>query len=210
MAYNRYRQRSASRATFPPTLIGTFAVLALMLTGVPLARSAQPLQDMSLRAVQIPGIGGARESSTTKGQSSKQDQTSTTSSDAEAEAALAIPPALPPSISTTVTNRQQRLFEENPQGLIPPATERPQTFALPPALQLSIPGAYGTARVDLTPQAVDNAQSEAIGNGVLIHNDTRINSITIQNAQDVGHHNLGDIGVHNLQVKGTIKITPSK
>lgn len=191
------------------------ALTALTLTGLALtgptpARAAQPLQDRTLRAVQIPGVDHSQDSGNAKGASSSQNPKTLPSGDATAAAVLEMPPPLPPAIGVTITHRLQRQFEENPQRLVPPAQEPPPMFSLPPALQFSVPGAYGTAKVNLTRQAVDNAQSQAVGKGVLIHNDTQIKSIEIQNAQDVGHHTLGNIGVNNLRVQGTVRVTPSK
>ncbi len=173
----------------------------------PATRGAEPLQDSTLQSVHIQGKGGlqVQNDGATDSEQNKADQEP---SDAAVAAFLEIPPKVPESISLTTANRQSRLFEENPDRLIPPAKTPPYVPPLPPILQLFRPGPVGDTYIHLTPRAVDNAQSHREGDSLVIQTNTLINEITVRNARDVSNRIQGDYGVHGLNVKSTIKITP--
>jgi len=183
------------------------SVLPLALLVSPFARGAEPMKDSSLQSVHIQGTGNLQVQDD-GGPGTGQDKTDQEPSDAEAAAFLKIPPKVPENISITTSNRQTRLFEENPDRLIPPAKAPPYVPPLPPILELFRPGPVGDTYIHLTPQAVDNAQSHREGDSLVIQTNTLINEITVRNARDVSNRIQGDYGVHGLNVKSTIKITP--
>ena len=197
-------------------------VILTMIAG-PRARAAKPLTDSTLQAVHIRGTGdlqpgdskkeAASGKSSAPGADEKQQQgtpqKSQEPSDAAVAAFLQIPPKTPPNIADTVANRQTRLFEENPEGLRPPARLTPQVPTEPSILELFRPGPVGDTSIRMTPAAAYSAQSQREGNSVVIHVNSNIDALTVHNARDVSGHIQGDYGVRNLEVKGTIRVTPN-
>lgn len=216
-----FKQRSRPGAGIWSVLLAP--VLTLALIAGPRARAAQPLTDSTLQAVHIQGTGhlqtgdSRKEASSGKSAAPGTDdktqqgtpQNSQEPSDAAVAAFLQIPPKTPPNIADTVANRQIRLFEENPEGLRPPARLTPQVPTEPSILELFRPGPVGDTTIRMTPAAAYSAQSQREGNSLLIRTNSHIDDVTVHNARDVSGHIRGDYSVRNLEVKGTIRVTPN-